>query len=217
MFKKSYHLSISFFLEVQNIIESLVDSRERKNDKIQDISVFTEIRNEHKKGNKPQKLKRHKKRLSRKEFKDLGLFSLPRKTLKYEDYLQLNALWNSYMEQQLGAGGTIQLINKFDPTHPQYDQLSSLIHKSDFHGARLKVTCSKCASLVGHKGIVLLESKFTFSIISKDNVLRIIPKSDSIFEMKWGKARFTVFGKHLCYKSGDRTSRKTKKISLIEL
>lgn len=49
---------------------------------------------------------------------------------------------------------------------------SSLIHKSDFHGAIIKVVRSKCSTMVGHKGIVILDTKGTFNIIRKDNVLK---------------------------------------------
>ena len=202
---------------MQNIIEQLVHSREKKNATIQELSVFVEIKNEHKKVKKPRKPKKQKKKLSRKEFKDLGLYSLPRKTLKYDDYIELNTLWNSYMEQQFGTGDLKTLLLKFDPTHPQYDQTSAVIHKSDFHGAKVKVTHSKCASLIGHKGIILMDTKGTFSLICKDNVLRIIPKSNSVFELKWKTARFSIYGKHLCYRSADRSTKKVKTIALMEL
>lgn len=183
--------------------------------KIQDLTIFNEIKNEHKKIKKPQKLRKQKKRLSRKEFKNLGLYALPRKTLRYTDYIQLNELWNSYMDHQLGASDLKALQLKFNPTHPHYDQTSGLIHKSDFHGAKIKVTSSKCASLIGLKGIIVLDTKGTFSIISKDNVLRSLPKNDSIFELKWRNTRFVVYGKHLCYRSADRSTKKVKNVALI--
>lgn len=200
---------------MQNLIEQLVDPREKKNSKIKDLTIFVELKNEHKKVKKPHQ-KKQKKRLSRKEFKKLGLYSLPRKTLKYEDYIPLNELWNSYMEQQFG--GDLQTLHlKFDPSHPHFDKTSSVIHKSDFHGAKVKVTHSKCASLVGHKGIILMDTKGTLSIISKDNVLRIIPKSDSILELKWKSVRFSIYGKHICYRSADRSTKKVKTVSLMQL
>lgn len=202
---------------MKNIIECLVNPHEKKNAKIQDLTFFAEIKNEHKKVKKPQRPKHEKKQVSRKELRDLGLYSLPRKTLKYADYLKLNDLWNSYMEQQFDCTDLPALKLKFDTTHPQFEQTSSLIHKSDFHGAKIKVTHSKCASLVKHKGIILIDSKGTFSIICKDNVLRVIPKSDSIFEIKWRTVRFTVYGKHLCFRPAERATKKVKNIPLNEL
>lgn len=59
--------------------------------------------------------------MSRKEYKDLGLYSLPRKTLKYADYKDLNDLWNSYMEQQLGSD-LKALSTKLNTTHSLYEQ-----------------------------------------------------------------------------------------------
>lgn len=194
-----------------------MSKREKKNDRIKELSIFTELTNEHKKVKKPQKLKRQKKRLSRKEARGLGLYALPRKTLKYNDYLQLNELWSSYMDQQFDAGDFEALKEKFNPGNPHYEQTSALIHKSDYHGAKLKVTHSKNASLIGHKGIILMDTKGAFQLISKDNVLRVIPKSDSIFELKWRKARFVIYGKHLCYRSADRSTKKIKTIAPIDL
>jgi ribonuclease P protein subunit POP4 len=193
-----------------------VHPRERKDPRIQELTHFNEIKTDRQKLKKSRHRKQ-KKRLSRQEYKDLGLFSLPRKTLKYEDYTQLNELWSSYMDQQFGAGDQHSLQAKFDPTHSQYDQTSALLHKSDFHGAKVKVSHSKCASMVGHKGIILMDTKGTFSIISKDNVLRVIPKSDSIFVLRWRSARFSLFGKHLCHRSADRSTKKMKSIALCEL
>ena len=121
------------------------------------------------------------------------------------------------MDQQFGSGDQKALLLKFDPAHPLYEQTSAILHKSDFHGAKLKVSSSKCTSLVGQTGIVLLDTKGTFSIISKDNVLRVIPKSDSMLELIWKKARFTVYGKHLCYRSAERATKKIKTIDLFQL
>lgn len=199
------------------MIECLVNPSEKRSGKIQDLSCYSEHKNEHKKVKKPQKIRRQKKRLSRKDAKELGLYCLPRKTLKYTEYLPLNELWNSYMTSQFGSGDLQSLKSKFDPAHPQYDQISSLIHKSDYHGAILKVTHSKCASLVGHKGILIMDTKGTFSILGKDNILRVIPKNESIFELKWNKVRFTVYGKHLCFRSAERATKKVKCLAVMDL
>lgn len=47
---------------------------------------------------------------------------MPRKTLKYEDYLPLNALWNQYMEEQLGSDME-SLSKRLDPTNSGYECL----------------------------------------------------------------------------------------------
>ncbi|CAO1328477.1 unnamed protein product [Diamesa hyperborea] len=198
--------------EVQNILESLVHSREKKNDRIAEINKYIQIPHEHKKIKK-LKYKKQKKKLSRVDLQKLGLYSLPRKTLKYEDYLPLNALWNQYMEVQLGSDME-SLTKRLDPTNSGYECLSSLIHKSDFHGAMIKVVRSKCSTMVGHKGIIILDTKGTFNIIRKDNELKIVPKIDSVFEVKWKNVRFGLFGMHLAI---DPAQRSTKKVKLPKL
>lgn len=135
-----------------------------------DINAYQEIPNTKKiRKKKPKRLQ--KKRMSRKEMKDLGMFALPREKLKYEDYTDLNELWNGYMLEQLGED-LDKIEKQLDCTSPHYDITSGLIHKSDFHGAKIKVIQSKNESLVGHKGIVIMETKETLNILSKDNILR---------------------------------------------
>lgn len=52
------------------------------------------------------------------------------------------------------------------------EQLHQRIGKADYHGCLLMVTRSKIPSLVGVKGIVVLETKNTFQIICEDDQLR---------------------------------------------
>lgn len=112
-------------LEVQNILEKLVHSREKKNDRIADINKYIQIPHEHKKIKKISQRKQ-KKKLSRVELQKLGLYSLPRKTLKYQDYIPLNALWNQYMEVQLGSDME-SLSKRLDPSNSGYECLRYII------------------------------------------------------------------------------------------
>lgn len=193
----------------------LIDPREKKKVNLNELNQYHELSNV-KTVKKEKKFKKQKKRLSRKEIKNLGLYSMPRESMKYNDYKNLNELWVGYMEEQLGDDFK-QLEKSLTLADPHYDMMSGLIHKSDFHGAKIKVLQSKCSSLVGQKGIVIMETKETFNIISKDNILRIIPKVSSLFELKWKKVRFTIFGKHLKMKSAERSVKKLKTIRLAQL
>ena len=47
---------------------------------------------------------------------------------------------------------------------------------ADFHGAELEVVRSKCVGRVGCKGIVVKDTKFTFEMITRDNVLKSVWK-----------------------------------------
>jgi len=58
------------------------------------------------------------------------------------------------------------------PTDRAWDQVSMTLYRADYHGAFLKVTRSKCASLVGKSGIVLMDTKNTFKMLGEDNILR---------------------------------------------
>lgn len=137
-----------------------------------ELNQFQEIPIGKKPKAKKVKIQRtQKKRISRKELKELGLYTLPKKKLLYNDYIPLNDLWNGYMLEQFGDDFK-QLEEKFNFTHNQYEIMSGLLHKSDFHGAKIKVIQSKCPSMVGHKGIVIMETRDTLNIISKDNILR---------------------------------------------
>lgn len=53
-----------------------------------------------------------------------------------------------------------------------YDNFSKTLVKSDFHGAIVTVTRSRCPSLVGVNGIVAMDTKNTFKVLGKDNKLR---------------------------------------------
>ena len=43
---------------------------------------------------------------------------------------------------------------------------------ADFHGAELQVVRSKCVGRVGCKGIVVRDTKFTFEIITREDILK---------------------------------------------
>ena len=52
------------------------------------------------------------------------------------------------------------------------ESLPMRICRADLHGAHVKVTRSNVASQVGLEGFVVMETKNTFRIISKDNKVR---------------------------------------------
>ncbi|XP_037050017.1 ribonuclease P protein subunit p29 [Bradysia coprophila] len=160
---------------------------------------------------KPKKLTKRKtvkkKTLTRKQHADMGLFHLPTKTLKYADLLPLHELWKGYMRKHLplNSGGIPPTVEE-----PNYDSFSKILVKSDFHGAIVTVTRSRCPSLVGVNGIVAMDTKNTFKVLGKDNKLRTIPKSDSIFTIFINNLELTIFGKHLTIRPAERSVKKIK-------
>ena len=150
----------------------LVHIRDRA--KVSELTKYVGLPLEHKKVkidiiNKRQPCKQ-RKHLSRIGLKKIGLYSLPKKTLKYQDYVPLNQLWSSYIGEQFTGLDLEKKPLAIGSLH--YDLVSQSILKSDYHGARVKVIRSKCPSIVGSGGIVLIDTKHTWQVIGKDNILR---------------------------------------------
>lgn len=122
-----------------------------------------------------QKTKKKPKRLTRKEFSDLGLYTLPTKSMKYSDLLPLHDLWTQYIAKQLQPhikkrdDGKLGVPEVYESG---YDAFSKTLIKSDLNGAKVSVVASCNPSLVGKTGIVAMETRNTFKIISEDNRLR---------------------------------------------
>ena len=110
----------------------------------------------------------------------------------------------------------------------------------------LPVCRSKCPSYVGTKGIVLQESQNTFKIIEEDNrlksnntnnyryytysfspsslplltlplLLTAIPKAHSVFSFELRGLLFNLHGNHMRFRSSERSARKFKDKTSIDL
>jgi ribonuclease P protein subunit POP4 len=127
---------------------------------------------------KLQKLKKKNKPtpLSARQKRALMLYDIPKSEQKYEVYVPLNRMWIGYIQEILGLrqeGGVV--------SNAEAAKLCS----ADFHGAELEVVRSRCVSRVGVKGIVVKDSKFAFEVVTKRDVVKVLPKEHTIF-------RFTV-------------------------
>jgi ribonuclease P protein subunit POP4 len=111
-------------------------------------------------------LKRQKpKPFSAKEKRALGLYEIPKAQQKYELYLGLHQLWLGYMQEILG------LYANREP-HVTSQSMGPILASADYHGCILEVVRSRCVGRVGCRGIVLKDTKFTFEIITEQNVLK---------------------------------------------
>lgn len=128
---------------------------------------------------KQEKSRRRKKPkpLSAKEKRITGLYEIPKMSQKYEIYVPLYRMWLEYMWEILG-------IAKGKQAWVAAQVAGSKIATADFHGAKLSVVRSKCVSLVGLKGIVVRDTKFTFQIITEHNELKTLPKNHTIFQFR---------------------------------
>lgn len=145
-----------------------------------------------------------RKKLSREEISQMGIYALPKDTISYKEIVPLNRLWRGYIARYLGKE---TLPNAADV---QYSQFTMDLLKADFHGAKMTVVRAKNPSLVGIRGIVILETKGTFKFVSKDNKLRTIPKNDSVFRIHWNNVDITIFGKHINCRPAERSVKKIK-------
>lgn len=153
-----------------------------------------------------QKARKKKTRnLTRKEKKSLGFYSIPRNGVKYEEVLPMNSIWLEYITNML------ELDTQIPECYGKgWENFTQTLYKADFHGSILEVVRSKCPSYVGKKGICIMDTRNTFKIVSKDNLMTTVPKKDSVFDMYMKKIKVTLFGKHLCVRPAERSTKKFK-------
>lgn len=149
--------------------------------------------------------------LTRREYAQMGLHTLPTRQMKYDEARPLHRLWKGYVKEHLGLREGDQVPQVYDPG---YDAFSKLLVKTDLHGAKMRVIQTKCPTLLGLSGIVVLDTKNVLKLLGKDDRLRTVPKSECVFGMSLGNMEFTIFGKHLCIRPAERSVKKIK--SFIE-
>jgi len=196
--------------ELKKFLETKLPHGDRKevDGEFKKVLVLAAQKNKNKKS-KPSR--RSRQYLTAKERRSLGLYRLPKKGLKYSSFLPLHSLWTGYMEElldldNLEKGGWTPNLSE----ETRQLQLQMRICRADFHGAVIKVVGATCSTHMGLEGIVVMETKNTIQIISKDNVLRILPKLGSSFSFKVGEFLFTVPGVSIDSKPGDRATKKLK-------
>ncbi|CAK9796513.1 Ribonuclease P protein subunit p29 [Anthophora plagiata] len=135
--------------------------------------------------------------------------------LKYTDLLPLHQLWLNYMQQVLGTKFFTNIPK--DPTDSNWENVNQHLVKADFHGAKISVVGSKCPTLVGLKGIVIQDTKNTFRICGKDNIVRTIPKDVVIMKIDLTTVCLEFFGKDLSIRPTERTIKKFKCGRIYEL
>lgn len=117
----------------------------------------------------PKKQTKQKKTLNRKQKKALGFYSIPKKSIKYEDMEVIHDLWKQYMTKYLNITPDFRVPSIGEKS---WENFSLLLVKADFHGALMTIVRSRCPGLVGKKGICIMDTKNTFKIVSTDNITR---------------------------------------------
>jgi ribonuclease P protein subunit POP4 len=153
------------------------------------------------KSNKP-------KPLSAKQKRSLSIYDIPKEQQKYAIYEPLHKMWCSYMREILGLtdGKRVQI---------EAQDAGPFLVSADYHGAMMEVVRSRCSSRVGMTGIVVKDTRFTFEIVTKENVVKTCPKEHTVFRLKLpledeGKRplEFEILGSMFEQRPQDRANKK---------
>lgn len=154
--------------------------------------------------------------LSAAQKRKLGLHEIPKAQQKYAIYEPLHALWLGYVREILGLPGPAdaQGTGKVYVTPASAGQM---LASADMHGAKLRVVRSRCVSRVGVEGVVVQDTRFTFEVVTRGNVVKSLPKEHTVFgfEVPVGGAggegnplRFEIMGEMFQTRAPDRANKK---------
>jgi ribonuclease P protein subunit POP4 len=117
------------------------------------------------------------KPLSAKQKRALCLYDIPKEQQKYAIYEPLHRMWCGYMQEILD-------LKRGKKTYVEPLSAGPLLVSADYHGALVEVVRSRCVSRVGLKGIVVKDTKFTFEVVTKKDVVKTVPKEHTVFRFE---------------------------------
>jgi ribonuclease P protein subunit POP4 len=126
---------------------------------------------------KAQRKSKKPKPLSAKQKRALGVYDIPKEQQKYAIYEPLHKMWCAYMRDILG-------LAEGKRAHVDAQGAGPVMVSADYHGALVEVTRCKCPSRVGLKGIVVKDTKFTFEIVTKRDVVKTVPKEYTVLRFE---------------------------------
>ena len=118
---------------------------------------------------------------SAKQKRKLCVHDIPPEEIKWELYEGLHRLWCGYIREilgfstgEIGAVGGIggDEVKRTAKTHVTPAEAGAKLASADYHGAMLEVVRSPCVSRVGVKGIVVRDTKFTFTLVTRANQVK---------------------------------------------
>ena len=157
---------------------------------------------------KAQQKSKKPKPLSAKQKRSLSIHEIPKEQQKYAIYEPLHKMWCAYMRDILGlTDGRRKNVEAQDA--------GPFLASADYHGAMAEVVRSRCSSRVGMTGIVVKDTKFTFEIVTKENIVKTCPKEHTVFRLKLpledeGKRplEFEILGSMFEQRAPDRANKK---------
>ncbi|KAG7192135.1 uncharacterized protein KQ657_002500 [Scheffersomyces spartinae] len=166
---------------------------------------------------------------------------------KYEDYTELNNLWQKYMHDLLfnntKAGGGGVTSTEEDIQLPSLAFILPKLSSAEYVGCMLTVLQSKNTNLIGIRGIVLWDAQHSFIVVSPRDTqaneiaeasksppsptelvggLKILPKTGTLFAFDIVLndrtcIGFTIVGSRFELRSIDRAGKKFKSHNVIDL
>lgn len=125
-----------------------------------------------KKGNKVGGPHRGKKRLTGHEKRKLGLHKVDRCNKTFEMFLPINDLWKKYAQDLLGIRFFVENGWKGGDRDTKTEAVQNRVRKIEYFGCFFRVTKSRCSEYVGTHGIVIRETKNTFTLICPDDKVK---------------------------------------------
>jgi ribonuclease P protein subunit POP4 len=126
---------------------------------------------------KAQRKSNKPKPLSAKQKRALCLYEIPKEQQRYVIYEPLHRMWCEYMREVLD-------LKDGKKTFVEPLSAGPVLVSADYHGALMEVIRSRCVSRVGLKGIVVKDTKFTFEICTKGDVVKTVPKEHTVFRLE---------------------------------
>lgn len=126
------------------------------------------------------------------------------KILKFEDILPLHRLWSNYIESII-------------PKELHASEAARRLLQCDLHGSIIKCKVSKTGSYIGATGIIVRECRNAFTIITKENTVKVLLKEGSHFLINTSSSEFLVYGNNFIHRSAERTKLKIKAKATIQI
>jgi RNase P/RNase MRP subunit p29 len=141
------------------------------------------------------------RKLSHRQLKLEGMYDFSLNGRRYKDFLPIHSLWLQYMAA---------VLSKYGPT-ASLEQVGAKVLKADWHGAFVTVLQSATPSQVGHAGIVLVERRNTFLIVTKKSELLLLSKAGTLFAMRLNNMVLKLNGDGVRVRSSERAVHKFRR------
>jgi len=157
------------------------------------------------------------KYLTSRERRVLGLHHLTNRGFKFEDCTQMHRLWLDYMRKVVGSAGERprpQAVTSCAATASIHtlgdEQLQMRVSRADFHGALVKLIKVASHQRLGLEGYVVMETRNTLKILTKQSNLTTVPKKGTAFSFCVDDYLFSIEASNMCIKPSERAIKKWK-------